>query len=88
MEGVVESVEGERLISINLNVTRGTGSRGAAVVTRLSREWLTFSGAALPQPQQTVRIIDAAYVEESEAPAVFRADRIGTAVWTVPSQTP
>ncbi|TMQ06653.1 MAG: PD-(D/E)XK nuclease family protein [Deltaproteobacteria bacterium] len=88
VEGVVESVEGERLISINLNVTRGTGSRGAAVVTRLSREWLTFSGAALPQPQQTVRIIDAAYVEESEAPAVFRADRIGTAVWTVPSQTP
>jgi CRISPR/Cas system-associated exonuclease Cas4 (RecB family) len=85
VEGVVESVEGERLVSINLNVTRGTGARGAAVVTRLSREWLTFSGAAFPQPLQTVRIIDAAYVEESEAPVVFRANRIGTAVWTVPS---
>lgn len=88
VEGVVESVEGGALVSINLNVTRGTGANGAAVVTRLSREWLTFSGAALPQPQQTVRVIDAAYVEESSAPAVFRADRVTTAVWTVPSQAP
>lgn len=85
VEGVVESVEGGQLISINLNVTRGTGAKGPAVVTRLSREWLTFSGAAIPQSQQTVRVTDAAYVEESAAPAVFRADRITTAVWTVHS---
>jgi CRISPR/Cas system-associated exonuclease Cas4 (RecB family) len=88
VEGVVESVEGDQLVSINLNVTRGTGAKGPAVVTRLSREWLTFSGAAIPQPQQTVRVTDAAYMEESTAPAVFRADRITTAVWTVPSQAP
>lgn len=88
VEGVVESVEGDQLVSINLNVTRGSGTRGAAVVTRLSREWLTFPGAAIPQPQQTIRVTDAAYVEESAAPAVFRADRVATAVWTVPPQTP
>lgn len=88
LEGVVESVEGDQLVSINLNVTRGTGAKGAAVVTRLSREWLTFSSAALPQPQQTVRVTDAAYVKESTAPAIFRADRITTAVWTFGSQAP
>ncbi|MDC0682624.1 PD-(D/E)XK nuclease family protein [Sorangium atrum] len=87
VEGVVESVEGGELVSINLNATRGTGANGPAVVTRLSREWLTFSGA-IPQPQQTVRVTDAAYVEESTAPAVFRADRVTTAVWTVRSQAP
>ncbi|WP_434425939.1 PD-(D/E)XK nuclease family protein [Nannocystis pusilla] len=85
VEGVVESVEGGPLISIYLNVTRGTGARGAAVVTRLSREWLTFSGSVFPQPQHMVRVTDAAYVEESSAPAVFRADRIATAIWTLPS---
>jgi PD-(D/E)XK nuclease superfamily len=88
VEGVVESVEGGDLVSINLTVTRGTGARGPAVVTRLSREWLTFLGAELPRPQQTVRVTDAAYVEESSAPVVFRADRITTAVWTVASREP
>lgn len=88
MEGVVESVEGGQLVSINLNVTRGTGARGAAVVTRLSRDWLVFSGAAFPQPQQTVRVTNTAHVEDSAAPALFRADRITTAVWTVPSKAP
>lgn len=83
VEGLVDSVDGDQLLSINVNVTRGTGAKGLAVVTRLSREWLTFSGT-IPQPQQTVRVTDAAYVEESTAPAVFRADRISTAVWTVP----
>ena len=87
VEGAIDSVEGGQLVSINLNVTRGTGAKGAAVVTRLSREWLTFSGDALPQPQQIVRVTDAAYVE-STAPAVFRADRIATAVWVVPPQEP
>lgn len=88
VEGVVESVEGGALVSINVNVTRGTGVKGPAVVTRLSREWLTVSGGAPPEPQQRVRVTDAAYVEESVAPAVFRADRITTAVWTLPSDAP
>jgi CRISPR/Cas system-associated exonuclease Cas4 (RecB family) len=88
VEGVVESVEGGQLVSINLNVTRGTGPRGAAVVTRLSREWLTFSGAGLPQPQQTVRVTDTAYVKDSTEPAAFRADRITTAVWTLSFKAP
>lgn len=84
IEGVVESVEGGALVSINVNLTRGAGEKGPSVVTRLSREWLVFPGATLPQPQQTVRVTDAAYVEDSSAPAVFRADRIATAVWVVP----
>lgn len=84
IEGVVESVEGGALVSINVDVTRGASAKGPAVVTRLSREWLTFGGAALPRPQQTVRVTHAAYVDDSSAPAVFRADRIATAVWGVP----
>jgi hypothetical protein len=88
VEGVVESVEGGILVSLNLNVTRGTGARGPAVITRLSREWLAFAGSDVPRPQQTVRVTDAAYIAGSTAPSIFRADRITTAVWTVPSQAP
>src|SRR5262249_24791312 len=88
LEGVVESIEGGALISINLNVTRGTGARGPAIVTRLSREWLTFDGSDLPRPQQTVRVTDTGFVEDTLTPAVFRADRITTAVWTLPTSAP
>ncbi|MGO9930430.1 MAG: PD-(D/E)XK nuclease family protein [Steroidobacteraceae bacterium] len=87
-EGVVESVEGGDLVSINLNVTRGTTPRGAAVITRLSREWLTFAGADLPGRQETIRVTDAAYVADSTAPSILRADRMMTAVWAVPSLAP
>jgi hypothetical protein len=86
VEGLVESVEGGELVTINMNVTRGTGPTGPAAVTRLSREWLTFPGAAVPRPQDTVRVTETTYVKDSTAPAVFRADRITTAVWTLPSR--
>lgn len=88
VEGIVQSVEGDALLSINLEVTRGTGISGSGVVTKLSREWLTFPGAAIPKPGDMVRITDVAYVKESSGPAVFRADRIMTAVWMVPSRAP
>jgi len=86
-EGVVESIEGGNVVSINLNVMRGTSPRGPAVITRLSREWLTMAGADVPRPQETIRITDAAYVADSTAPAILRADRTMTAVWTVPSHS-
>jgi CRISPR/Cas system-associated exonuclease Cas4 (RecB family) len=82
-EGIVEAVDGDALVSIRLTATRGTAARGPAVITRLSRAWLTLGGADAPLPQQTVRVTDAAYVEESSDPAIFRADRVATAVWTV-----
>jgi hypothetical protein len=85
IEGVVASVdEAEELLSIHLQVTRGTGRQGDAVVTRLSKDWLVFDGSQLPPDGQTIRITDATYVSDSANPAVFRADRLATAVWTVP----
>jgi len=86
VEGTVEAVEGDELVSIRLNVVRGSGPKGPAVVTRLSREWLTMDAVDVPQPGDTVRVTDAAYVEDSNAPAVFRADRVTTAVWRVPTE--
>lgn len=88
LEGKVETVDGDALISVHLNVVRGTGLKGSAVVTRLSREWLTFDGSSAPSPGQTVRITDAAYVGETSSPSIFRADRVTTTVWTVRDVSP
>lgn len=84
-EGVVESVEGTELVSINLMVTRGSVPRGSSVVTRLSREWLTFAGSNVPRAQEIIRVTGTAYVAGSTAPAILRADRAMTAVWTIPA---
>jgi PD-(D/E)XK nuclease superfamily len=83
VEGTVESVDGDSLMSIHLNVVRGTGARGPAVITRLSREWLTLNEMDVPRPGEMVRVTDAAHVAETTSPAVFRADRVTTAVWRV-----
>jgi hypothetical protein len=84
IEGVVASVdEGEELLSIHLQVTRGTGRQGDAVVTRLSKDWLVFDASQVPSDGHTIRITDATYVADTTNPAIFRADRIATAVWTV-----
>ncbi len=86
LEGIVESVEGDALVSINLDVKRGTGVKGPGVVTRLSRDWLSLPNAPFPRAEHMVRVIDSRYVEDSNAPAVFRADRISTTVWILASE--
>jgi hypothetical protein len=86
LEGVVQSIEGDALVSLHLEISRGTAARGQGVVTRLSREWLALPGVPIPQAEQVVRVIDAKYLEDSDAPAVFRADRVSTTVWTLGSE--
>lgn len=88
VEGTVDSVDGDMLVSIYLNITRGTGVKGPAVITRISREWLTVAETEVPRTREIVRVTDAAYVTETTSPAVFRADRVTTAVWRVRPHVP
>lgn len=86
IEGDVVRIEGDELISLEMVIKRGSGVRGPAVVTRVSRRWITIGGAALPGTGQVMRITDANQVPGSAAPAVFRADRVATALWRVEQQ--
>ncbi|MGH9604942.1 MAG: PD-(D/E)XK nuclease family protein [Terracidiphilus sp.] len=82
IEGVIDSVgEGEELVSIHLDVRRGTGPHGRGVITRLSRDWLTFDGTPMPASGQSIRVVDATVVPEAKDPAVFTGDKVATAVW-------
>ena len=85
VEGRVESVEGGSLVSIHLEVSRGSGSRGQTVVTKFSRDWLALDQMDLPRPGETVRVTDAACVPDTHSPVELRADRDMTAVWRVRS---
>ena len=82
-EGVVDSIEGAALMSLRLQVARGTGARGPGVVSRLSKEWLEVEQTSIPEPGQTVRCTDAREINRTASPTEFRADRATTAVWTV-----
>jgi PD-(D/E)XK nuclease superfamily len=83
MEGEVTAVQGDALLSVEMVVHRGTAPRGAAVLARLSERWLTFDGTHLPAPGDLLRVTDVLHVEESAEPAILRADRTSTAVWTI-----
>ena len=83
VEGTVESVEGDSLLSLHLNVARGSGPRGAVIVTRLSKGWVTLGQTDAPQEGEMVRVTDAAHEPETFSTGEVRADRDMTAVWRV-----
>ena len=85
VEGTVECVEGGSLVSIHIEVSRGSGPRGETVVTKFSRDWLTLDQMDLPRTGETVRVTDAVYVPDTSSPVELRADRDMTAVWRVQS---
>jgi hypothetical protein len=83
VEGEVTAVQGEALLSVEITVHRGTSPRGAAMLTRLSERWLTFDGRHRLAPGDLIRATDVLHTEESANPAILRADRTSTAVWTI-----
>ncbi|MDD9981586.1 MAG: PD-(D/E)XK nuclease family protein [Gammaproteobacteria bacterium] len=85
IEGTVESLDGDSLLSLRVTVSRGTIPRGSAVVGRLSRNWLTMGEAEIPRTRDVVRVTDARRTGDGATPTMLQADRETTAVWR---QTP
>ena len=81
LEGAVQVVEGNSLLSMHINASRGSGPRGEVVVTKLSRNWLTLNELDLPRRGDVVRVTDARRVAETASPTELRADRDMTAIW-------
>jgi hypothetical protein len=83
VEGEVTALQGDALLSVEIAVHRGTCPRGTAVLTRLSEQWLTFDGTRRLAAGDVIRATDVLHVAESADPAILRADRTSTAVWTI-----
>ena len=87
IEGTVESAEGDAIVSLEIDISQGTATRGRAIVTRLGRNWLMAGERDVPQAGETVRVTDARTASGSSSRREFRADRDTTAVWTVASSS-
>ena len=81
LEGTVESLDGDSLLSLQVNVSRGTTGPGSVAVTRLSRNWLAVGQVEIPRPGDLVRVTDARPTGDTTSLSVIRADRETTAVW-------
>jgi hypothetical protein len=86
LEGRVESVDeatvqGVKLITLRVEVLRGTVAIGEAFVEQVPVSWTTCDGSSAPQQGDVVRIVHANPAAE-ESPVVVRVDRTATSVWT------
>ena len=81
IEGTVESLDGDLLLSLQVKVSRGTTEPRSVAITRLSRHWLAAGETEIPRPGDVVRVTDARRTGDTTSPAVLRADRETTAVW-------
>lgn len=81
-------VQNTALITLELDVTRGTVAPGAATLQQLPEKWASEDGTPSPEVGDVVRIVNCRLAEDAEAAAVIRPDRLATALWTVRRATP
>lgn len=87
LEGRVTTVEestvqGIELVTVHLEVQRGTLSSSHASIEHIPKTWLTVDGSPVPHESEVVRIIFGRLTGAGE-PAVIRVDRAATSIWTV-----
>jgi len=87
LEGRVTTVEestiqGIELVTVHLEVQRGTLSSSHASIEHIPKTWLTADGSPVPHESEVVRIIHGRLMGAGE-PAVIRVDRAATSIWTV-----
>ncbi len=92
VEGTVSSVsraivQNTALITLELDVTRGTIAPGAAILQQLPEKWACEDGAPSPEVGDVVRVVNCR-LADAEGAAVIRPDRLATALWTVRRATP
>lgn len=88
-EGRVRSVEestvqGIRLMTLGVEVQRGTLVAGQAFLEQVPEMWITADGAPVPREGEVLRVVNGRVAGDT-SPRVIRADRTSTSVWTIGS---
>jgi hypothetical protein len=86
LEGHVAAVEestvqGMKLMTLRVQVQRGTVAAGEAFVEQIPEAWTTADGSNPPREGAVVRIVHARRAGD-DVPPVIRVDRTATSVWT------
>ncbi len=90
LEGHVAAVEestvqGMKLMTLRVQVQRGTVAAGEAFVEQVPEAWTTADGSNPPREGAVVRIVHARRAGDDLSP-VIRVDRIATSVWTAAAE--
>jgi len=90
LEGRVRSVEqstmqGIKLMTLRVEVERGTVSAGETFVEQIPEAWTTADGANAPREGDTMRVVHGRLAEDAP-PQVVRVDRTATSVWTAAAE--
>lgn len=75
------TVQGMKLMTLRVQVQRGTVASGEAFVEQIPEAWTTADGSNPPREGAVVRVVHARRGGD-DAPPVIRADRTATSVWT------
>jgi hypothetical protein len=75
-------IQGIELVSLEVQVKRGTISQGQSFVEQVPKGWLAATGADNQKPDDIIRVVDGHLISNS-SPTVIRVDRTATAVWRV-----
>jgi hypothetical protein len=86
IEGLVTKVEqstlqGTDLVSLTLDVQRGTAPIGSCTVEQIPASWLLACGSMLPNVGDRVRVTGGRMIDLDSR--TVRVDRVATAVWTI-----
>lgn len=86
IEGAVVGVEesnllGTQLVSLLVDVVRGTCEAGARRIEQIPKGWLTAACSAVPQPREVVRAVHVR-IHEHEATGI-KVHKVSSALWLV-----
>ncbi len=93
LEGRVTSidesiVQGTKLVTLQMNVQRGTIGAGDTFVEQVPEVWITADGADMPHEGDIVRIVHGRILTSDPPPQIVRVDRASTTLWTVAVAAP
>lgn len=87
ISGITESlIQGIPVLTLDLEITRGTMDGASAFIEQLPESWTTIGGQSRPALGEVIRIVHGRAVSPGAPPIVIRVDRALTSVWTVPTQ--
>jgi RecB family exonuclease len=85
ISGITESrIQGIPVLTLDLEITRGTVDGASGFVEQLPESWITIGGQARPAVGEVLRVVHGRTVSPGAPPVVIRVDRALTSVWTVP----
>jgi len=78
------TIQDFRLVTLDVEVSRGTADCASVSLEQVPESWLTIRGSALPSVGDVVRLVHIRQSTSEAGVTIMRADKALTSVWVVP----